>query len=1448
MESPLKKGRPPHPRARANPLSAITFAWTLPIFWGGLKKEMDENDLYEPLEEHASGPLGDKFARLWEEEVASAGGKRTPSLLRVILKAYAARCMLYGFVLLFMECGIRIQQPRMLGFFIAYFGQESQLFMHNRLLELHNRVVRAQDNTTLNLNIAQPVFLGKLVEYYSPDQKTVKPTEAYLYAGAVVICSALNVFVVHPYMMAILHMGMKFRVACCSLIYRKSLRLSKTALGETTIGQVVNLLSNDVNRFDVAIIFLHYLWIGPLATVIITYFMWLEINWAAIVGVGFMLAFIPLQAYLGKRTSVLRLKTALRTDERVRLMNEILSGIQVIKMYTWEKPFADLVAKARKQEIKQIRATSYIRGVLTSFIMFTTRICLFFSILAFVLENNVISAKQVFVVTSFYNILRQTMTVFFPQGIAQVAEATISIKRLQNFMLYEDTSKPVPGLAEIQTSSKKGKEESLAKDIPPSPVKADMEKKKEADSKQSLETPPETKKAHEAKGNGNLEAPLESGEEDNEELATRVEEDARGVRLKHATAKWIVSHAENTLTDMSLTIKPGKLIAVIGPVGAGKSSLLHVLLRELPLVSGSVHIGGTVSYASQEPWLFAGSVRQNILFGQPMDRPRYNAVVRRCALDRDFTLFPHGDKTVVGERGVSLSGGQRARISLARAVYKRADIYLLDDPLSAVDAHVGRHLFESCVVGYLRNTTRVLVTHQLQFLKDVDQIIILKNGAIAAAGDFETLSASGLDFATLLARDEQEDEKPVAEEKSNMDLDESVLQGSFRKRQMSIHSVSSVDNLTATAPPEGGREEAEMRSAGAVSSAVYGAYLRASGHPLLVTLMALVAVLAQLLGSGSDWWTSYWVNQEERHPRTLLQNLDTNDTNAMDVSSNFTNALVDNAHFDSGLTRYDCIYIYTSMVVALVVISLLRSFIFFSMAMRASTRLHNNMFASITRAPMRFFHTNPSGRILNRFSKDMGAVDEVLPSALLDVLQIGLSLIGIVIVVAIVNYWLLLPTLAIGLVFYGLRIFYIASSRSIKRLEGVTRSPVFSHLNASLQGITTIRAFGAQEALIKEFDNHQDLHSSAWYMFIASSRAFGFWLDLVCVIYIAVVTLSFLVFGNEEYGGNVGLAITQAMGLTGMFQWGMRQSTELENQMTSVERIQEYSSIEPEPPLESPPNKKPPPSWPSAGRVQFRRVRLYYAPGEPPVLRDLTLEVQPREKVGIVGRTGAGKSSLINALFRLATIEGEIIIDGRETSELGLHELRSQISIIPQEPVLFSGTMRHNLDPFDEYPDQVLWRALEEVELKEAVMELPAGLNSRMSEGGGNFSVGQRQLVCLARAIVRRNRLLVLDEATANVDPQTDALIQTTIRNKFADCTVLTIAHRLHTVMDSDKVLVMDAGQMVEFDHPHILLQKPDGVLRGMVEQTGRSMAEILAKVASQAYNKKYPQATEATE
>ncbi|KAK7601741.1 hypothetical protein V9T40_009182 [Parthenolecanium corni] len=1098
--------------------------------------------------------------------------------------------------------------------------------------------------------------------------------------------------------------------------------------------------------------------------------------------------------WLGKKTSGLRLKTAIRTDERVRLMNEIISGIQVIKMYTWEKPFAKLVALARKKEMKEIRGTSHIRGVLLSFIIFHSRIALFFSIFSYVWSGNDISAKTVFVITSYFNILRQTMTVFFPQGIGQVAEALVSVKRLQNFLMYEENelyAKPPLVANGVKKNSKsKGKSDILINNT---------EKEKETEM-QALNVA------------NNI---------------TRVSDDSLAADTKYsisitgATAKWSENSSENSLSDVSTKVEKGHLLAIVGPVGSGKSSLLQAILRELPLKSGNIEISGTISYASQEPWLFAGSVRQNILFGLPMDRERYRQTIRACALKTDFEQLPFGDKTIVGERGVSLSGGQRARVNLARAVYKEADIYLLDDPLSAVDTHVGKHLFDECIKGFLKNKTCILVTHQLQYLSNVDHIILFEQGSVLAEGSYHALTESGLDFMNILG-------VSVVEEKPHDPLIEESLDPVLKPlhtRQVSIQSVaSSLDEVGFGDPNAPGQVE-EQLTKGSVGLYVYRAYFSNGGHCCFVFMMFFLCFLAQFLASGSDAWVTYWVNLEDTYFSCIYKN------NTAEKCRNVKAPLLD-------VSREWCIYIFAMITFGMIVVTLIRSMTFVTMCINISLRLHNAMFEGITRASMYFFNTNPSGRILNRFSKDMGSIDEVLPSALIDCVQIGLTLFGIILVVGFVNPYLMIPTVIIAFIFYKLRQFYLSTSRSIKRLEGITRSPVFSHLNASLNGLTTIRAFGAQTILEKEFDNHQDLHSSAWYLFLATSRAFGFWLDMFCVVYIALVTFSFLLIIKGASGGNVGLAITQAIGLTGMFQWGMRQSAELENQMTSVERVLEYSRAPREAELESPPDKKPPKSWPDKGEIVFDKMYLRYEPNGHHILKNLNFTIKPQEKVGIVGRTGAGKSSLIAALFRLAENEGQIRIDGLDINKLGLHEVRSKISIIPQEPVLFSGTMRKNLDPFDEYPDHLLWNALEEVELKEAVDDLAGGLNSKMSEGGSNFSVGQRQLVCLARAIVRNNRILVLDEATANVDPQTDALIQITIREKFKNCTVLTIAHRLNTVMDSDKVLVMDGGTCVEFDHPYLLLRNENGVFSKMVENTGRPTSEQLYNVASKSYKK----------
>ncbi|KAK7872348.1 hypothetical protein R5R35_002792 [Gryllus longicercus] len=1354
-----KKHHNPNPKATANPVSKLFLWWTRKIFWTGYRRELEEADLYNPMLEDQSEVLGDRLEGTWRAEVARAKTTgRTPSLLRAIFRAFWLRYLLFGAVLA-VQC--------------------------------------------LVIRIAQPLLLGRLIQYFSEDTEMTLG-EAYATAGGMVATVYFLICFQHHYTMGTALIGMRVRVACCSLLYRKVLRLSRAAMDQTATGQIVNLMSNDVSRFDLAPQYLHWFWISIIQVPIVTYCLWRYVGPAALIGFTFIFfVTIPVQGLLGRVTSRLRKRIAVRTDERMRLMNEIVSGIAVIKMYAWEIPFAKMVSLARKYEIDVVTCMSYVRGYYLSSLVFVERSSLFVTLMSYTLLGNTISAHKVFAMAQFYNVLNQTMASFYSLAVANAAETYVTIQRLQTFLLLGENAPAVgpPAAAPVQ----------------PLGGGDDPKKQKEA-------VKEEKEKEKEAEGAGPLAVPGAP---------------AGSVALARVAARW-GGAAADTLRDVSVRVVPGRLCAVIGPVGSGKSSLLHALLGELPLREGAAAVGGRVAYASQEPWIFVGSVRQNILFGRPYCPERYREVVRVCALKRDFELLPYGDRTLVGEKGVSLSGGQRARINLARAVYQSADVYLLDDPLSAVDTHVGKQLFDECITSYLGGKTRILVTHQLQYLQNADHIVMFNNGRIETQGSYRELAASGLDFAALLsAGDEDEEEEEEDADPAATPFERAVRMSQRRasRRQAAAQRRASTlsngsraggDEDEAAALQRGPVENREQRIKGAISWSAYWQYVRAGGSAPFLLFVASAFIVAQVATSGADYWVTFWTREEGqrrmlREHRKLIATNWTDTTPAPPPAPLFTTTA--------------SLYIYGAVVLGCVLLTIARSMLFYKMCMNASMRLHDTMFAAILRGAMRFFDTNPSGRILNRFSKDVGAIDELLPRALLEAVQIFMVGSGILTMVLLVNYWLLLPMLVIGTFFYLISVVFLATARNVKRLEGVTRSPVFSHLSDSLSGLVTIRASGQQEVVRKEFDCHQDLHTSAWFQFVATGTAFGFWLDILSAIFVTLVTFSFLVLGGDMLGANVGLAISQSLILTVMLQHGILQITEVVSQMTSVERVLEYTNVEQEPPLESDPSEKPSDAWPERGRIEFERVSLTYSEGEPPVLRDVAFSIEPRHKVGVVGRTGAGKSSLMAALFRLAfKRDGRVLIDGVDTGVIGLHDLRRRISIIPQEPVLFSATVRQNLDPFGEFPDDALWSALEEVELKDAVDTL----EMRVAEGGANFSVGQRQLVCLARAILRNNRILVLDEATANVDPQTDALIQTTIRRKFAHCTVLTIAHRLHTIMDSDRVLVMDAGTVAEFDHPWRLLQRPNGVFSKLVKETG-PLASVLARAAHQEYLKTHP-------
>ncbi|XP_018565514.1 probable multidrug resistance-associated protein lethal(2)03659 [Anoplophora glabripennis] len=1302
-----------HPLHKANIVTKTFFCWLLPFFVRGFKKELTEDDMYGTLKSHDSGLLGDRLQKAWNHEVAN---KKDPSLWIAILKVFGIELLLCALYFGFIEFVIKLSQP---------------------------------------------ILISKLLTFYEPNQTAMSKDEACIYGALLVLFTLLRVVLTHNYLLQTLQLSMKIRVATCSLIYRKSLKLSKFALIETTIGQMVNLLSNDVSRFNTATQYANYLWLSPLGTALVMYLLYINVGITGLAGTFFLLLFIPFQVYMGKKTSQFRLRTALRTDERVRLMSEIVTGIQVIKMYTWEKPFAKLVELSREKEMQQIWSNEIIKGIAMSFNLVLNRAAVCICILTYVLSGNVVNATYAYTVSSYYATLRQVVVKFFPEAVTQLAETKVSVSRIRTFLMYEE-------------------------------IEVNFDFNVAADNKRSKLQ------------NGGM----------NSSLKTSYPNQPVGIQLNKVSVKWIKSLPDNALENITFDVNSKQLVTIIGPVGGGKTTLLNTILKELPPVEGTVNIRGSISYASQEPWLFGGSVRQNIIFGQKFNAAKYDEVVKVCALERDFTLFPYGDQTLVGDRGTTLSGGQRARINLARAVYKEADIYLLDDPLSAVDTHVGRQLFDQCICGYLKDKCVVLVTHQIQYLKNVETIYLIDTGKIYVSGSYLDLQSCDNEFIKLLTNSDKEKED-----------DE---QSPSIEKKFKLVNAGNQNNTTREAPIQ----QKEFKRTGDISWCVYKNYFVSGGSWIKILLLLSTFIISQVAASTTDYFVSVWVNLEQwrvTQYKTVLNNTFSENSQGRSKQDLFQSTL------DLILTKNISVVIYTCLIIGTITVTLTRSISFFKYCSVASTKLHNLMFDKIVYAPMRFFNLNPPGRILNRFSKDIGAVDELLPLSLLDTLETGLNVAAISLVIGSLNPWILLPTLVILVIFYYLRVVFLATSRAVKRIEATTRSPIYTHLSASLQGLTTIRAFGAQNILKKEFDNYQNRNTSPCYMFIATNRTFGFWLDFHCVIYIALVTVSILFIEKEVFGGNVGLALTQSISLTGMFQWGVRQWSELENNMTSVERVQEYTEVTPEKDETTKPFLK---FWPEEGTIEFIKMCLRYSPDDSYVLRDLTFEIKSNEKIGIVGRTGAGKSSLIAALFRLTDIEGSIVIDKVDTRDVPLNTLRSKISIIPQEPVLFSGTLRKNLDPFDEYSDEILWNALEEVELKNAISSLAGGLDSKMSEGGSNFSVGQRQLMCLARTIIRNNRILVLDEATANVDPHTDGLIQTTIRKKFANCTVLTIAHRLHTIMDSDKVLVMDAGRAVEFDHPYNLLKDPDSVFYGLVMQTGARMAENLISVAEQSYRK----------
>ncbi|XP_060989161.1 ATP-binding cassette sub-family C member 4-like isoform X1 [Dama dama] len=1177
--------------------------WLNPLFKIGHKRKLESDDMYSVLPEDRSQHLGEELQGYWDQEVKRAQkDAQEPSLMKAIIKCYWKSYLIWG-VFTFLEEGTRV---------------------------------------------VQPIFLGKMVSYvenYDPTDSAALH-EAYSYTAGLSTCVLVWAVLHHLCFYHIQRVGMRLRVAMCHMIYRKSLRLSSSAMGKTTAGQIVNLLSNDVNRFDQVMMFLHYLWVGPLQAIAVTALLWMEIGMSCLAGMAVLIILLLLQSCFGKFFSSLRSKTAALTDDSISTISEVISGIKTIKMNAWEKSFIDLISRLRRKEISKILKSSYLRGMNLASFFAVSKIMIFVTFITNDLLDNWITASQVFVVVTLFEALRFSSTLYFPMAVEKVSEAIVSIQRIENFLLLDEIPQLNPQL--------------------PS---------------------------------------------DGETI----------VDVDDFTASWDKKSGTPTLQDLFFAATPGELLAVVGPVGAGKSSLLHAVLGELPPSHGQVSVHGRIAYVSQQPWVFSGTVRSNILFGKKYEKDRYEEVIKACALGEDLQLLEDEDQTVIGERGTLLSEGQKAQVSLARAMYQDADIYLLDDPFSAVDVEVSRHLFEQCICQALREKITILVTHQWQYLKAASWILILKGGRIVQCGTYIELLKSGVDFDFLLKRNEEE---------PSPDLESSTLKNQSRPLMRgAAPELQDTESIAVTFP-------LEDRLEGKVGIKTYNDYFTAGAQWFIIIFLILLNIAAQVAYILQDWWLAYWAN----------------------LQSALYFGVYEKGEISVMLDLNWYLQVYSGLTFSTILFGITRSLLIFYILVNSSQTLHNKILWSVLRAPVLFFYRNPIGRILNRFLKDIGHMDDSLPLIFQDFIQTFLLVIGVVGVMVAAIPWIAIPVIPLGIIFFVLWWYFLRTSRDVKRLECTTRSPVFSHLVSSLRGLWTIRAYKAEEKFQELFDAYQDLHSEAWFLLLTTSRWLAVYLDIVCAIFVTVVAFGALILVETLDLGQVGLVLSLTLTLTGMFQWCVRQSAEVENMMISVERVIEYTDLEKEVLWKY--IYRPPPSWPHGGEIIFDYINFRYSLSGPLVLKNLGAHIGQREKLGIVGRTGSGKSSLIAALFRLSEPEGDIKIDGIRTTSIGLHDLRKKMSVVSQEPVLFTGTVRKNLDPFNEYSEEELWNALEEVQLKEAIKDLPSEMYTELAESGLNLSVGQRQLVCLARAILRKNQILILDKATSSVDPRTDELIK----------------------------------------------------------------------------------------
>ncbi|EAL67254.1 ABC transporter C family protein [Dictyostelium discoideum AX4] len=1195
------------------------------------------------------------------------------------------------------------------------------------------------------------------------------------------------------------------RGAITQKIFEKTLRLSNQAKRLYNSGTIMNIISVDVGTFSDFFWNNHIeIFVFPFQILALLILLCWIVGLSGLVGFGVMVVSIPLCTFLSTKIAKnLRISLGY-ADTRCNLTSEFINGIRFLKLYAWEQLFLDRIEEQRTLQLKYLyrRAIYWILDRMITQV--TSALVLVATFSTYALTGNQMTLEVAFTAMTIFVNLRRPLEML-PEAIHRALSLIPSSKRIENF-LQSPEIQDQPFLEQYSNNKLS--------------IRNNNNNNNNVSSTSSIASSASSNELFDVKiNNGTFDwneiDDLDSGMIINDVRGFAISSDINdmdemilgdekvgksndtnnGIEYDGAVQP---SSSSYVLNNINFIAPAGKLTVICGIVGSGKTSLVSGLIGEIYRVSGSVNIPNNISFTTQQPFLLSTSLRDNILFGKPMNMERYKKVIDACCLTPDLLQLAAKDLTEIGERGINLSGGQKQRISLARALYSDSDCFILDEPLSAVDPEVASHLFDHCIQGMMKDKTRILVTHQLQFIPSADHIIVVDNGVLTQ-GTYSELKEKGIDFESIMKTKKLNIDENDQSSTSTTDKKSSTSSSSseLKKSTSLLNSTKELDINTIISEKNDPNliEKAKLlvkedRNEGEVGFEVYRQYFR-HGSLNLFFLTCALYFISQIIFQLSDFWLTIWTNDET------------------------------NQHDDKYYILYYCIFI-GAFIVFLVV----RYFMMASITFAASKKLHSELLNSVAFASCQFFDTNPSGRILNRFSKDISDIDLILMENFSDVLQCGSTVVVALFMMIYITPLISIPFAILVVVYYVIQKLYRASSVELKRMESITRSPVFSLLAEAYNGLVTIRCYQQQKRFIEMMQNHININLRLFFYSFSVHRWVGIRLEFITALIVFFTAFSSLFSSNTGFSV---LAVTTALGICSYLNWTIRQMTELEVKMNSVERVESYiktpregirhtsefeDEIDIDGEIEMDFTK-----WPSRGEVEFKNVEIKYRPTADPSLKNISFKINAKDHIGVVGRTGAGKSTVGISLFRMVECsKGSIFIDGVDISKVGLHELRDALGIVPQDPFIFSGSIRMNIDPFNKYTDDEIWTALEKVKLKDAISSMPLKLESGVQENGDGLSFGQKQLLCLSRTILKNSKVVLMDEATSGIDYVTAALLKQTIDENFNDCTMLTIAHRLDTIIDSTKIAVIDKGELVEYDTPMNLIKTEGSRFKKLVK------------------------------